>query len=30
MEKLLNNLWATIGAGVVLTIILAIIIRAMA
>jgi hypothetical protein len=30
MEALLNNLWATIAAGVVLTIILAIIIRVMA
>ncbi len=30
MEALLNNLWATIAAGVVLTIILVIIIHAMA
>jgi hypothetical protein len=30
MEGLLNNLWATIIAGVVLTIILAIVIRVMA
>ena len=29
MESLLNNLWATIAAGVVLTIILAIVIRVM-
>ena len=30
MEALLNNLWATIAAGVVLTIILAIVIHVMA
>ena len=29
MEALLNNLWATIAAGVVLTIILALVIHAM-
>jgi hypothetical protein len=30
MEALLNNLWATLAAGVVLTIILAIVIHVMA